>query len=95
MNIFHNLLDSFHNSPGGFSARKLSAFAGVAVCVYVTVHFCNDKILPEVLMVWLLFSLLCMGIITFQQVMDFKSGRTTSIEKTKIEKTEVVDTKTE
>lgn len=95
MDFLKNLFDSFHNRPGGFSARKLSAFVGVTVCVYVTIHFCTEKILVDVLMVWLMFSLLCMGIITIQQVMDLKSGRTTSIEKTKIEKTEVVDTKTE
>lgn len=88
-----NLVDSLHNRPEGFSGRKLSAFAGVNVAIFATIRFCDGTNLPTVLTIWLLFALLCLGIITFQQIMDFKTGSTV---KTSSEtKVEVTNTKTE
>lgn len=92
MKLVEDIYNSFHNKPDGFSARKLSAFAGVTVAVIVTMRFCNDKILTDVITVWLVFSLLCLGIITLQQVIDFRGGKsTTTVEKS--EKVEVTEKK--
>ncbi|HTJ52637.1 MAG TPA: hypothetical protein VL443_24445 [Cyclobacteriaceae bacterium] len=93
MKFVDNLVNALHNKPEGFSARKLASFTGVCVSVFITIKYTDDKVLVSVLTVWLLFALLCLGIITFQQIMDFKSGRTTTT--TSNMKVETTDTKTE
>jgi hypothetical protein len=68
------VLGSFHNRPDGLSARKLSAFAGVMVSLWITQKYTSVETLEGVLMIWLGFSLLCLGIITFEQIIRFKGG---------------------
>ena len=73
-NIFTNLFDSFKNNTLGYSGRKLSALAGVLTGIYITV-----KLLPitdqlQALYTWLLFALLCLGIVTLQNVIELKNG---------------------
>ena len=94
--IVTNWLRSFDNNPNsGFSARKLSAFISVMIAFYITIHYCSTDVLVEVIYVWLLFALLCLGIITIEQIIKLKSGNTTTITteseqtKTQIEKREV------
>jgi hypothetical protein len=72
--IYQYLFNSFTNEPEGFSARKLSAFVGVATAIYLTMHYCTMENVVELAMVWLLFALLCMGIITFEQIIKFRHG---------------------
>lgn len=74
MKILTNLFDSFKNNTLGYSGRKLSALAGVLTGIYITV-----KLLPitdqlHALYVWLLFALLCLGIVTVQNVIELKNG---------------------
>jgi hypothetical protein len=72
--IIKNLLGSFDNSKGGYSARKLSAFIAVKTAIYVTYRFTDVNNLVTVVTIWLTFGLLCMGIITAEQVIKFKNG---------------------
>lgn len=72
--LIQNILNSFNTSTGGFSARKLSAFAGVVTGIYITVHEIPKEFLIEALYAWLAFALLCLGIITVEQVLRFKNG---------------------
>ena len=72
--IFKNLLGSFDNSKGGYSARKLSAFAAVVTAIFITHKFTDANNLVTVLTIWLAFGLLCMGIVTAEQVIKFKNG---------------------
>jgi len=76
--ILHKVLASFDNTTDGFSARKLSAFAGVIVSIIATFRFVDDKTIIEALMVWLVFALLCLGIVTAEQVLRFYKGGDTS-----------------
>jgi len=71
LQLLHKLVASFDNSADGFSARKLSAFIGVSVSVIATFRFVDDKTVIEALMVWLVFALLCLGIITAEQLLKF------------------------
>lgn len=71
-NIFLSLLQSFDNKPSGFSARKLSAFVSVMICWYITMRFTSTEVLVEVVSVWLIFALLCLGIITIEQIIRLK-----------------------
>jgi hypothetical protein len=71
--LMRKIIASFDNSTDGFSARKLSAFAGVIVSVIATFRFVDAATIVEALMVWLVFALLCLGIITAEQLLKFYS----------------------
>lgn len=88
--LFTYLFHSFTNSPEGFSARKLSAFLAIIVSVIVTFKLGSESNVVELTLVWLGYSLLCLGIITIQQIIDFKAGRTTSTTTSTLTKTEEV-----
>ena len=72
--ILTNLLNSFSTNKLGWSARKLSAFAAVVVAIYVTVKFIPVAAQIDALYAWLLFALLCLGIVTIENVINLKNG---------------------
>jgi hypothetical protein len=74
--MIKNLIDSLKNK-GEFSGRKLSAFVGVLTAIYLTIFKIPLEHQLDALMVWLSFSLLCLGIVTVQNVIEFKNGKTT------------------
>jgi hypothetical protein len=76
MNIADKFFGSFDNStPNSFSGRKLSAFAGVVTAIVLTYLLPNEAKL-HALYAWQLFSLLCLTVITAQQIINFKNGNT-------------------
>lgn len=78
--FINNLIDSFNNKPGGFSARKLSAFAGVMTSIAVTVLHSDSGNVTTLLLIWLSFSLLCMGLVTVAQLSQLRTGQTVTTE---------------
>lgn len=62
---------SFDNTPEGFSARKLSAFAGVVVAIVATFMFVDEKVIISALGEWLIFAMMCLGIVTAEQILKF------------------------
>lgn len=70
-----NLINSFTNSQEGFSARKLSAFAGVSIAAYLSKEHSSEINVGMLVIYWLLFALLCMSIITFEQIIKLKNGK--------------------
>jgi hypothetical protein len=72
--IFKKLIASFDNSETGFSARKLSSFVGVITAIVLSYHFAKSDNVIGLVTLWLGFALLCLGIITMQQVINFKNG---------------------
>ena len=75
--MIKNLIDSLKTNADGFSGRKLSALVGVLTGVYLTIFKVPSENQLECLIVWLAFSLLCLGIVTVQNVIEFKNGKTT------------------
>jgi hypothetical protein len=69
------LFASLDNHSLGYSGRKLSSLAGVMVGVYITVHEIPKTDLITALYAWLGFALLCLGIVTVQNIIDFKNGK--------------------
>jgi hypothetical protein len=69
------LFASLDNYSLGYSGRKLSSLAGVMVGVYITVHEIPKTDLITALYAWLGFALLCLGIVTVQNIIDFKNGK--------------------
>lgn len=70
--IIKNLILSFKVGEGGFSGRKLSAFFSVILCGAITYQYIKVEYLTEVLIVWLSFALLCLGIVTIEQIIKLK-----------------------
>lgn len=73
--IVNNILASFDNHTNGYSGRKLSAFAAVVAAVYITVYRIPSAQEINALYAWLLFSLLCLGIVTAEHILKFKNGK--------------------
>lgn len=72
--IWSKLVGTFDNSKDGFSARKMSAFAGVMSAIVVTFYKIPTEYQLEALYAWLVFALACLGIVTAEQVIKFKNG---------------------
>jgi hypothetical protein len=73
--FINNLVRSLDNTQNsGYSARKLSALVGVLVAVYTTIKLIPKEYLIEALYAWLAFALLCLGIVTVEQIIKFKGG---------------------
>jgi hypothetical protein len=71
MGFIKKLEASFDNTPDGFSARKLSAFVGVIVAIIATFKYVDEKVIISALMVWLVFAMMCLGIVTAEQILKF------------------------
>jgi len=75
--FINNIVRSLDNKQdNGYSARKLSAFAGVMVAIYTTLKLLPSEYLIEAIYAWLVFALLCLGIVTIEQVIKLKNGNT-------------------
>ncbi len=89
--MFKKLFASFDNTTLGYSARKLTAFASLCIAAGVTYVLPDDAKL-HALYAWLLLVLLCLGIVTIEQIIRLKAGQslketTTSTTETVVEKT--------
>lgn len=73
-NIITNLFASFNNLDGGFSARKLTAFALMILIAYVHYKYVDLSNAIEAILIDLAGVLLLLGIITFEQILKFKNG---------------------
>lgn len=73
--IIRNIILSFKNNRLGFSGRKLSAFAGVFTAIYITIVRLPESAVIDAIDAWLAFILLTLGIVTVQNIIDFKNGR--------------------
>lgn len=76
--FFDKMFSSLDNHTAGFSGRKLSALAAVIMASYVTIFMlpaAADDVRLHALYAWLAFALLCLGIVTIQQVIELKNGR--------------------
>lgn len=85
--IRDNVLDSFNTEKGGYSARKLTAFVIVACIVYIHIKYVGLANSVDVLFYDMLFVLLMLGIVTFEQLYRFKTGKTNTTEPPKADVT--------
>ena len=79
--LFNNLIKSFTTDSDGFSARKLSAFVGVMTAIYVTAKEIPQEAQINALYAWLCFALVCLGIVTVEQIIRFKNGPESNTDK--------------
>jgi len=67
------LFASLDNTTLGYSGRKLTALASIIVGVYITYTLRVDAKL-HALYAWQVLALLCLGIVTVEQIIKFKNG---------------------
>ncbi len=72
--LFNKLVLSFENSPGGFSARKLTAFVTMVLIVYCHFKYVRPENVVEVIIIDCCFISLLLGIVTVEQIIKFKNG---------------------
>jgi hypothetical protein len=73
--IIDNLIGSFDTvKENGFSARKLSAFALMICIAYVHFKWVNHENVAEVLIIDLCGVLILLGLVTAQNVLDYKNS---------------------
>jgi len=67
------LTNSLDTTSNGFSGRKLTALASIIIAAYVTYQLPADAKLYA-LYSWQALALLCLGIVTVEQVIKLKNG---------------------
>ena len=73
--MINKLIGSFDNVKGqGFSARKLTAFALMICIAFIHFRFVDINNAIEALMIDLSGVLLCLGIVTAQNIIEFKNN---------------------
>lgn len=85
-NIIKNLLGSFNNDPkDGWSGRKLTVFYCMLLAGFIVIFRLPDHAQLHAFYALLATSLLCLGILTVDQIIRFKNGSTTTVTETKLE----------
>lgn len=74
--LIKDYFGSFYANANGMSGRKLTAFLSFTVAVLVTFIWITPETFITVLWSWILTGLLCLGLVTFQQLTEFKNGKT-------------------
>lgn len=76
-----NLVRSLDNKQeSGYSARKLTAFGAFVYACYLANKLEEQNRLHAIYAL-LLIALLCLGIVTVEQIIKFKTGATTNADK--------------
>jgi len=73
--LFQHLFNSLKINDKGFSLRKLLAVIAVIFAGFTTVRHSDPDNLFLILSAWLLFSLLCLGLITAAQLAEIRTGQ--------------------
>ncbi len=75
MNFLKKLLASFENAPGGFSARKLTAFAFAACALFLQWKHATPETVPTLVLIDASAALLCLGIVTAAELIKLRGGK--------------------
>lgn len=74
MNIFKKIDASLDTHSKGWSARKLTALFAVSMAAYITKFELPHEAQLHALYAWLLLVVMCLGIVTAEQIIKFKNG---------------------
>lgn len=59
--------------------RKLAALTSLITSITLSVKYTNSNNIDSILITWLTFGLLCMGIITFEQILKFNGKQDSQV----------------
>ena len=72
MSKITDIWNSFKHNKEGASGRKLSAFWSiVVVSTFATYKYTTNNNLIEVLIIWLTFASICLGLVTIPELIKF------------------------
>ena len=77
INLYTKVRDSLENNSKGFSLRKLFALFLMMLIVYLDIRYCAGVMesFNTVLLIHITGVFLLLGIVTVQQIIDFKNGK--------------------
>jgi hypothetical protein len=75
MSWLKKILASFENAPGGFSARKLTAFAFAACAIFLQWKHATPETVPTLVLIDASTALLCLGIVTAAELIKLRGGK--------------------
>jgi amino acid permease len=75
MGFIGNIINSLSTNNLGFSGRKLTALFSALMGAYITFFKLPIEQQFNALCVWLLLCVLCLGIVTFEQIIKLKNGK--------------------
>jgi hypothetical protein len=73
--FFKKIDASLDNHSKGWSARKLSALFAILMAAYITKFELPQEAQLHALYAWLLLVVMCLGIVTAEQIIKFKNGK--------------------
>jgi len=76
--FINDILASFKANKEGYAARKLSAFVAVVTAIVLSFEYTDVTVVTSIVSIWLIFALLLLGIVTFQEVLQLKNGTSSS-----------------
>ena len=75
MSWLKKLIASFENAPGGWSARKLTAFAFAACAIFLQWKHATPETVPTLVLIDASTALLCLGIVTAAELIKLRGGK--------------------
>jgi hypothetical protein len=78
--FINDVLASFKANKEGYAARKLSAFIAVLTAMVLSYEYADVTVIIGLVSIWLIFALLLLGIVTFQEIIQLKNGTSTQQE---------------
>lgn len=73
--FFKKVFASLDNHSLGYSGRKLTAVFAILMGAYITKYHLPTEAYLHALYAWQILALLCLGIVTIQNIIDFKNGK--------------------
>lgn len=75
MSWLKKLIASFENAPGGWSARKLTAFAFTVCALFLQWKHATPETVPTLVLIDASTALLCLGIVTAEELIKLRGGK--------------------
>jgi hypothetical protein len=73
------LISPFDNHSTGGSMRKWMSFLAVGIAAKLSFIFTNSSTLSIIVSIWLIYSALCLALITGAQIIELKNGNKNNI----------------
>lgn len=73
--LIKKLFASLDTTNLGFSGRKLTALFSILMGAYITIYKLRPKDYFTALVTWVSVALLCLGIVTIQNIIELKNGK--------------------
>jgi hypothetical protein len=74
MGFIGNILNSLSTNNLGYSGRKLTALFAILMGAYITYCKLPTEAYLHALYAWQILCMLCLGIVTVEQIIKFKNG---------------------